>query len=89
MPFFEIFLKILGNGISQSFMLSLKCDHSFLYEFSILFSTVRLKLGHDFPQLIHRIHPFHSSKFFPIHKRDGKLEFLKSLGCTFNFFSIY
>ena len=29
----------LGNEISQSSMLSLKCDHRFLCEFSILFST--------------------------------------------------
>ena len=47
-------LKILGNGISQPFILSLKCDHPLLFEFSILFSTVKLKLGHKFPQLIHR-----------------------------------
>ena len=47
-------LKILGNGISQPFILSLKCDHPFLCEFSILFSTVKLKLGHKFPQLIYR-----------------------------------
>ena len=47
-------LKILGNGISQPFILSLKCDHPLLCEFSILFSTVKLKLRHKFPQLIHR-----------------------------------
>ena len=47
-------LKILGNGISQSFILSLKCDHPLLCEFSILFSTVKLKLGHKFSQLINR-----------------------------------
>ena len=46
-------LKILGNGISQSFILSLKCDHPLLCEFSILFSTVKLKLGHKFSQLAH------------------------------------
>ena len=40
-------LKILGNGISQLFILSLKCDHPLLCEFSILFSTVKLKLGHS------------------------------------------
>ena len=34
-------LKILGNGISQSFILSLKCDHPLLCKFSILFSTVK------------------------------------------------
>ena len=47
-------LNILGNGIPQSFMLCLKCDHPFLCEFSILFSTVKLKLGHKFSLLIHR-----------------------------------
>ena len=75
-------LKILGNGISQSFILSLKCDHPLLCEFSILFSTVKLKLGHKFSQLIHRFNigilkcwsgGVYISKFFPIHKRDGKL----------------
>ena len=47
-------LKILGNGISQSFILSLKCDHPLLCKFSILFYTVKFKLGHKFSQLIHR-----------------------------------
>ena len=46
-------LESLGNGTSQSFMLSSKCDPSFLYEFPILFSTVKLKLGHKFLQSIH------------------------------------
>ena len=41
-------LEILGNGISQSFILSLKCDHPLLCEFSILFPTLKLKLGHTF-----------------------------------------
>ena len=81
-------LKILGNGISQSFFLSLKCDHPLLCQFSILFSTVKLKLGHKFLQVIHRFKigilkcwsvAVHISKFFPIHKRDGKLGFLRSL----------
>ena len=75
-------LKILGNWICQSFILSLKCDHPLLREFSILFSTVKLKLGHKFSQLIHRFNigilkcwsgGVYISKFFPIHKRDGKL----------------
>ena len=83
-------LKILGNGISQSFILSFKCDHPLLSEFSILFSTVKLKLGHKFPQLIHRFNigilkcwseTVYISKFFPVHKTDGKLGFLKSLDC--------
>ena len=47
-------LKILGNGISQSFIISLKYDHPLLCELSILFSTVKLKLGQTFSQLIHR-----------------------------------
>ena len=47
-------LKILGNAISQSFMLSLKCDHPLLCELPILFSTVKLKLGHTFSQPIHK-----------------------------------
>ena len=77
-------LKFLGNGISQSFILSLKCNHTLLCEFSILFSTVNLKLGHEFSQLIHRfsngiLKCWSVSKLFPIHKRDWKLEFLKSL----------
>ena len=46
--------KILGNGISQSFMLSLKCDHPLLCDFPILFSTFKVKLGHKFFQLIHK-----------------------------------
>ena len=34
-------------------MLSLKCDHIFLCEFSILFSTVKLKLRQNVSQFIH------------------------------------
>ena len=49
-------LKFLRNGISQSFILSWNCDHDLLCEFSILFSTVKLKLGHNFSQLTHRLH---------------------------------
>ena len=80
-------LKILGNGISQLFILSLKCDHPLLYEFSILFSTVKLKLGHTFSQLIHRFNngilkgwsePVYISKFFPIHKKMGNWDFWKA-----------
>ena len=51
-------LKILGNGISQSFILSLKCDHPLLCEFPILFSTEKIKLGHKFSQLIDSIFRF-------------------------------
>ena len=87
-------LKILGNGISQSFVLSLKCDHTLLCEFSILFSTVNHKLGHEFSQLIHRLNIgilkyWSVSKLFPIHKRDWKLEFLKSLDCISKFSPIH
>ena len=87
-------LKILRNGISQSFTLSLKCDHPLLCELSILFLTVKLKLGHKFSQLIHRFNigiskcwsgAVYISKFFPIHKIDGKLGFLKSLDCISRF----
>ena len=90
--------KTLGNGISQSFILSLKCDHLLLCEFFTLFSTVKLKLGHKFSQLIHRFNigilkcwsgAVYISKFFPIHKRDGKLEFLKSLDCISKFFPLH
>ena len=35
--FIDKFLKILENGIYQSLMLSLKCDHPFLCEFPIFF----------------------------------------------------
>ena len=91
-------LKILGNGISQSFILSLECDHPLLCEFSILFSTVKLKLGHKFYQLIHRFNigimkcwtgAVYISKFFPILTRDGKLGFFKSLDCISKFSSIH
>ena len=79
-------LKILGNQISQSFILSLKCDHPLLCEFSILFSTVKLKLEHKFFQFINTFNigilkcwsgTVYISKFFPIHKRDAKLGFWK------------
>ena len=68
-------------------MLSLKCDHLLLFEFPILFSTVKVKLGHTFSQLIHKFNIWilkcwsgavYISKFFLIHKkRAGKLGFLK------------
>ena len=70
------------------FMLSLKCDHPLLCEFPILFSTMELKLRHTFSQLIHRFNililkcwsgAVCISNYFPIHKRDRKLGFLKSL----------
>ena len=73
-----IILKILGNRISQSFILSLKCDHPLLCEFPILFSTVKVKLGHKFSQLIHKFNiwilkccsgALYISKIFPIHKQ--------------------
>ena len=60
------------------FMLSLKCDHPLLCELPILFSTVKVKLGHKFSQLIHKFNIMISkywsgavyiSKFFPIHKK--------------------
>ena len=90
--------KILGNGMFQSLILSLKFDHPLLCEFSILFPTVKLKLGHKFSQLIHRFNigilkcwsgAVPISKFFPIHKRDGKLGFLKSLDYISKFSAIH
>ena len=86
------------NGISQSFMLSLKCDHPLLCEFPILSSTVKVKLGYKFSQLIHKFNIWilkcwsgavYISKFFPVHKRDGKLGFLKSLDCICKFSPIH
>ena len=68
------------SGIFQSSRLSLKCDHPFLCEFFTLFSTVKLNLGHNFSQCIHRF-----KIWSRIHKRDGKLGFLKSLDCTSKF----
>ena len=79
-------------------MLSLKCDHPLLCEFLILFSTVKLTLGHTFFQPIHRFNIWilkcwfgavYFSKFFPIHKKDEKLGFLKSLDCISKFSQIY
>ena len=64
----------------------------------ILFSTVKLKLGRKFSQVIHRFNIWilkcrsgaeYISKFFPIHKRDGKLGFLKSLDCISKFSPIH
>ena len=64
---------------------------------SSLFSTKKLKLGQGFSQLIHRFNIWilkcwsgaaYISTFFPIHKRDGKLGFLKSLDCISKFFPI-
>ena len=72
--------------------------HPLLCEFPILLSTVKLKLGHKFSQLIHRFNIWilkcwsgavYISKFFPIHKRDGKLGFLKSLDCISKFSPIH
>ena len=60
-------------------MLSLKCDHPFLCEFPILFSTVKLNVGLGLSIL---------PSFFPIDKKDGKLGFLKSIACTATFFPI-
>ena len=79
-------------------MLSLKCDHPLLCEFPILFSTVKLKLEHKLSQLIHRLDicilkrwsgAVYISMFFPIHKGDEKMRFLKSLDCISNFSPIH
>ena len=78
-------------------MLSLKRDHPLLCEFPVLFSTVKLKLGNKFSQLTHRFNIWilkccsgavYISKFFPIHKKDGKLGFLKSLDYISKFFQL-
>ena len=79
-PIHSQILKILGNGIlSQSFILRLKCGHPFFYELPILLSTVKLNLGHNFSQFIHRFNfriltcwswTVYTSKFFPIHEID-------------------
>ena len=91
--FFPV-LKILEDGIPQSFMLSLKCDHPFLSEFSTLFSTVNLKLWLKFSQFTQRFKTWilkfwfwaaYFSKFFPIHKRDGNLDFWKAYPALSNF----
>ena len=82
----------------NAFILSLKCDHPLLSEFSILFWTVKLKLEHKFFQLIYRFNigilkcwsgAVYISKFFPIHKRDRNLGFLKSLDCISKFSPIH
>ena len=75
------------NGISQSFMLSLKCDHPLLCAFPILFSTMKLKLGHTFSQLVHRFNililkcwpgAVYISKFSQFTKKMGNWNFLKA-----------
>ena len=38
--------KTLGNGVSQSSMLSLKCSYPLVCEFSILFSAVKLNVAY-------------------------------------------
>ena len=79
-------------------MLSLKCDHALLSECLILLSTVKLELLPKFYQLIHRFNgcifkcwsgAVYIFKFFPIHKRDEKLGFLKSLDCFPKFSPIH
>ena len=53
-------------------MLSLKCDHPFGCEFSIIFSTVKLNVA--FYEITSQF--FHRFKILsPIHKRDGRLHF--------------
>ena len=78
-------LKILGNGISQSFMLILKYYHPLLCKFPIFFSTLELLLGYKFSQLIHRSNIWtlkcwsgavYISQFIKEMGRDGKLGFL-------------
>ena len=70
-------------------MLGLKCDHPLLSEFPIFFSTVKVKLGHKDLDFENWSGAVYISKFFPIHKRDGKLGFLKSLDCISKFSPIH
>ena len=62
----------------------LKCDHTCLCEFPILFSIVKLKLGRSFCQFVHRFKIWilkrwswavYTSNFFPIHKIEENLDF--------------
>ena len=64
---------------------NLKCDHPFLCKLPILFSIVKLKLGHIYSRFIYRFKIWilkcwswavYSSKCFPIYK-SGRLGFLK------------
>ena len=96
--FIDKFIKFQGMEYLYHLFLSLKCDHPVLCEFSILFSTLELKLGHKFSQLSHGFNieilkywsgAVYISKFFPIHKRNGELEFLKSLDCISKFSPIH
>ena len=66
------------RGWNISIMLSLKCDHPLSCEFPILFSTMKVKLGHKFSQRIHKFNIWilkcwsgtvYISKYFPIHKK--------------------
>ena len=92
--YFPIMENIFSNSLinSENFresnisdiMLSLKCDHPLLFEFSILFSAVKVKLVHKFSQIIHKFNIWilkccsgavHISKFFSIHKEMGNWNF--------------
>ena len=79
-------------------MLILKCDYPFLYEFPILFSAVKLKLGYRYSQFIHRFETWifkcwswavYTSKFLQIHERNEISGFLSIQGCNSNFFAVY
>ena len=68
-------------------MLSLKCVHPLLYEFPILFSTVKVKLGQRFSQLIYKFNIWawkcwsgavYISKFFQFIKEMGNWHFWKA-----------
>ena len=65
--------------LNNLYLLSLKCDHPVLCEFHILFSPVKVKLGHKFSQLIHKFNIWilkcwsgtvYISEYFRIHKKN-------------------
>ena len=64
----------------------------------LIFNRVKLQLGHKLSQFIHRFNIWilkswfgavYISKFFPIRKKDGKLELVKSLYCISKFSPIH
>ena len=77
-------------------MLSLKFDHPLLCKFLILFSTVKLKLGHKLSQLIHKFNncilkcwsgALYISNFFPIHENRWEIWIFEKPRLHFQIFS--
>ena len=89
LPIENVFLQFMGKfltfyGISQSYMLSLKCGHCYFMWIPHLISTVKLRLRYKFSQFIHRLKIWvlkcwfwsvYTSNFFPVHERDAKFQF--------------